>query len=118
MEFEYMHFSNQLKRMYYKSLTGQRLFDCWSNWNSSYHYKIAIAVKADGVHLGKTDACPKLARKHLYSWQIIGGTANTLEECELLIAKEVDYISLSPFRLTPTKTDLNTALGLNGYAAI
>ena len=82
------------------------------------HYKIAIAVKADGVHLGKTDACPKLARKHLYSWQIIGGTANTLEECELLIAKEVDYISLSPFRLTPTKTDLNTALGLNGYAAI
>ena len=82
------------------------------------HYKIAIAVKADGVHLGKTDACPTLARKHLYSWQIIGGTANTLEECELLIAKEVDYISLSPFRLTPTKTDLNTALGLNGYAAI
>ena len=82
------------------------------------HYKIAIAVKADGVHLGKTDACPTLARKHLYSWQIIGGTANTVEECELLIAKEVDYISLSPFRLTPTKTDLNTALGLNGYAAI
>jgi len=82
------------------------------------HYKIAIAVKADGVHLGKTDACPTLIRKHLYSWQIIGGTANTLEECELLIAKEVDYISLSPFRLTPTKTDLNTALGLNGYAAI
>jgi thiamine-phosphate pyrophosphorylase len=82
------------------------------------HYKIAIAVKADGVHLGKTDACPTLARKHLYSWQIIGGTANTLEECELLIAKEVDYISLSPFRLTPTKTDLNTALGLKGYAAI
>ena len=82
------------------------------------HYKIAIAVKADGVHLGKTDACPTLARKHLYSWQIIGGTANTVEECELLIAKEVDYISLSPFRLTPTKTDLNTALGLKGYAAI
>ena len=82
------------------------------------HYKIAIAIKADGVHLGKTDTCPTLARKHLYSWQIIGGTANTLEECELLIAKEVDYISLSPFRLTPTKTDLNTALGLNGYAAI
>ena len=82
------------------------------------HYKIAIAVKADGVHLGKTDACPTLVRKHLYSWQIIGGTANTLEECELLIAKEVDYISLSPFRLTPTKTDLNTALGLKGYAAI
>ena len=82
------------------------------------HYKIAIAVKADGVHLGKTDACPTLIRKHLYSWQIIGGTANTLEECELLIAKEVDYISLSPFRLTPTKTDLNTALGLKGYAAI
>ncbi len=82
------------------------------------YYKIAVAVKADGVHLGKTDSCPTLARKHLYSWQIIGGTANTLQDCEMLVSKEVDYISLSPFRLTPTEADLGTVLGLNGYTAI
>ena len=82
------------------------------------HYKIAKDVKADGVHLGKTDACPTMARKHLYTWQIIGGTANTLQDCETLISKEVDYISLGPFRFTTTKDNLSPLLGLNGYTAI
>ncbi|WP_338359549.1 thiamine phosphate synthase [Yeosuana marina] len=82
------------------------------------HYKIAKAVKADGVHLGKTDTCPTLARKELYSWQIIGGTANTMQDCETLISKEVDYISLGPFRFTKTKDNTPPVLGLNGYKAI
>ena len=81
-------------------------------------YKIAREVKADGVHLGKTDSCPTVARKYLYTWQIIGGTANTLQDCETLIEKEVDYISLGPFRFTETKADLPPVLGLEGYAAI
>ncbi|SFZ91621.1 thiamine-phosphate pyrophosphorylase [Flaviramulus basaltis] len=82
------------------------------------HYKIAKEVKADGVHLGKTDASPTIARKHLSTWQIIGGTANTLQDCETLIGKEVDYISLSPFRVTKNKDNLNSALGLSGYTSI
>ncbi len=82
------------------------------------HFKIAKEVKADGVHLGKTDSCPTIARKYLYTWQIIGGTANTLQDCETLIGKEVDYISLGPFRSTTTKDNLSPVLGLNGYTAI
>lgn len=82
------------------------------------YYKIAKTVKADGAHLGKTDTCPTLARKHLYTWQIIGGTANTLEDCETLIEKEIDYIGLGPFRFTATKNNLSPVLGLNGYRTI
>ena len=82
------------------------------------YYKIAKAIKADGVHLGKTDSCPTIARKHLYSWQIIGGTANTAQDCEALIAKDVDYISLSPFKLGTNKDNLSPVLGLKGYTAI
>jgi thiamine-phosphate pyrophosphorylase len=82
------------------------------------NYKIAKEVKAEGVHLGKTDSCPTVARKHLNTWQIIGGTANTLQDCETLISKEVDYISLGPYRFTTTKDSLNPVLGLNGYKAI
>ncbi len=82
------------------------------------HYKIAKEVKADGVHLGKTDTSPALARKHLYEWQMIGGTANTLEDCENLIANDIDYIGLGPFRFTTTKTNLSPVLGLNGYTSI
>ncbi|GAA4234132.1 thiamine phosphate synthase [Postechiella marina] len=82
------------------------------------YYKIAKEIKADGVHLGKTDTCPTIARKHLYTWQIIGGTANTLEDCEILIDKNVDYIGLGPFRFTTTKDNLSPILGLDGYTAI
>ena len=84
----------------------------------SHYYKIAIEVKADGVYLRKTDSCPTIARKQLYTWQLIGAEANTLQECETLIAKEVDYIILTPFRLATTKKSLSTVLGLNGFAAI
>lgn len=81
-------------------------------------YKIAKEVKADGVHLGTTDICPTIARKHLYTWQLIGGTANTLQDCEELIKKEVDYISLGPFKPTTTKVNTPPELGIQGYAAI
>ncbi|NQY28311.1 MAG: thiamine phosphate synthase [Flavobacteriaceae bacterium] len=82
------------------------------------HYKIAAEVKADGVHLGKSDICPTVARKALASWQIIGGTANTLEDCQALIEKKVDYIGLGPFRFTKTKDNLSPVLGENGYLTI
>lgn len=82
------------------------------------HYKIAREVKADGVHLENTDACPTKARIHIYTWQIIGGTAHTLEECQTLVAKQVDYIGLGPFRFTTTKDNVPAILGLKGYLEI
>lgn len=82
------------------------------------HYKIAKAVQADGVHLGKTDACPRVARQHLYDWQIIGGTANNLQDCQELMNKKVDYIGLGPFRFTSTKRNLSPILGLEGYVSL
>jgi len=81
------------------------------------NYKIAKDVKADGVHLEQTNSCPTVARKYLYTWQIIGGKANTLQECEHLISKEVDYICLGPFKNT-TQENLNPILGLNGFTLI
>ena len=82
------------------------------------NYKIAKEIKADGVHLGPLDTCPLVARKHLYSWQTIGATANTLYDCETLLDKEVNYISLGPLRETTTKENTSPILGLNGIKAI
>lgn len=78
-------------------------------------YKIAKEVKADGVYITKTSTYPTL-RKHLHTWQMVAGKANTLQECEFLLSKEVDYIVLGPFKTT-TKED-NTILGVNGFTAI
>ena len=82
------------------------------------HYKIAKEVKADGVHLGKTATCPTVARKYLDTWQIIGGTANTLQDCNTLLDKHVSYISLGPFRASTTTLNGPVVLDLEGYAAI
>ncbi len=82
------------------------------------HYKLAKEIKADGVHLGQSDVSPTLVRKHLYTWQMIGGSANTLQDCEALLEKEVDYICLGPFRSTTTENNVSQALGLNGFTAI
>ncbi|QNM86371.1 thiamine phosphate synthase [Polaribacter pectinis] len=81
------------------------------------NYKIAKDVKADGVHFTKLNADFTKARIHLYNWQIIGATANTLQESEILVDNNIDYITLSPFRNSKLDQDIKT-LGLNGFSLI
>ncbi|MDN3620383.1 thiamine phosphate synthase [Polaribacter undariae] len=82
------------------------------------HYKIAKSVKADGVHLGKNDECPLVVRAYLGVSFIIGGTANTAEDCKGLLNKKVDYIGLGPYQFTETKKNLSPVLGVKGYQKI
>jgi thiamine-phosphate pyrophosphorylase len=81
-------------------------------------YKVAKEVKADGVHLETSRHCPTAARKYLYPWQIIGASANSLQGCETLIGKEVDYIQLGPFRSITKQDSLPPVLGFIGYSLI
>ena len=82
------------------------------------HYKIAKAIKADGVHLGKSDECPLVVREYLGASFIIGGTANTAEDCKVLLDKKVSYIGLGPYQFTKTKQNLSPVLGVLGYKKI
>ncbi|WP_292891062.1 thiamine phosphate synthase [Nonlabens sp.] len=82
------------------------------------YYKIAHKIKADGTYLDRNDTCPTLARKGLYDWQTIGAAANTLEDCHSLIAKDIDYIGLGPFKISEDQKNHPVALGFNGYTAI
>lgn len=79
--------------------------------------QVALAVKADGIHVGKTDMAADEVRM-LAPDLIIGGTANNLEDCLALIDKKVDYIGLGPFRHTNTKQNLSPILGTAGYTEI
>lgn len=80
--------------------------------------KIAKEVKADGIHFNETTADFTKARIHLYTWQIIGATANTLQESEILIENQVDYIYLSPFKQAVKEEKPEITLGLNGFSLI
>ncbi|WP_430814992.1 thiamine phosphate synthase [Carboxylicivirga sp. RSCT41] len=82
------------------------------------HVEIAAKIGADGVHLGKNDMSPAMARDILGPQAIIGGTANTFEDIKRLVNEGVDYIGLGPFRFTETKKNLSPVLGTEGYKAI
>lgn len=79
---------------------------------------LAYNIHADGVHLGKEDMLPDMARQMLGKDFIIGRTANTYEDLAYLASKPVDYIGLGPYRFTHTKENLSPILGLEGYRAI
>lgn len=80
--------------------------------------EITKKIKADGVHLGKSDVRPSVARKELGNNIIIGGTANTYEDIIDLISEGVDYIGLGPYKFTTTKKELSPVLGIEGYKNI
>ncbi|HEY5507176.1 MAG TPA: thiamine phosphate synthase [Paludibacter sp.] len=82
------------------------------------HTEIVLRTGAHGVHLGKNDMSPSMAREMLGHEYFIGGTANTLEEVLYLIENGVDYVGLGPYRFTTTKKNLSPTLGKQGYAQI
>lgn len=79
------------------------------------HVDIAEEISADGVHLGKEDMSPTLARQILGPSVLIGRTCNSLEDLDEARSQPVDYIGLGPFRFTKTKEKLAPVLGLEGY---
>lgn len=80
--------------------------------------ELANEVCADGVHLGKNDMPIEEARRMLGNNMIIGGTANTFEDIQRLVAAGVSYIGLGPYRFTKTKDNLSPVLGIEGYRTI
>lgn len=82
------------------------------------HADVALAVGADGVHLGRDDMPVDEARRRLGPAFIIGGTANTLDDIRRLCRAGADYIGCGPYRFTTTKRRLAPLLGLEGYRAL
>lgn len=75
---------------------------------------VALAVDADGVHIGQSDMPYATARKLLGRDKIIGLSVETMDEVIAANALDVDYIGISPVYATPTKTDTLTPFGLDG----
>jgi thiamine-phosphate pyrophosphorylase len=67
---------------------------------------IAIAIDADGVHLGQEDLPVKAARKILGKDKIIGFSTHSFFQARLAQDYPVDYISVGPVFKSPTKPEL------------
>ena len=79
---------------------------------------VALAVEADGVHLGQTDMPLEIAKKILGGSMFIGISAESLEDALEAEKGGADYLGVSPIYATPTKTDTAPALGLEGLREI
>jgi len=79
---------------------------------------VALAVDADGVHVGQDDMPAALARKLIGRGRILGVSAGSVEEARRAEADGADYIGASPIFATPTKPDAPKPMGIEGLRAL
>lgn len=79
---------------------------------------IALALKADGVHLGQDDLPPEKAREILGKNAIIGFSTHSVAQAFEAIKLPVDYIAIGPVFATQTKENPDEVVGLEGVEAV
>jgi thiamine-phosphate pyrophosphorylase len=79
---------------------------------------VAVAAGADGVHVGRHDLSPLVARRLLPSPGILGGTANSLDEARRAFVLPLDYLGVGPVFGTRSKAEAPPPLGLPTLARI
>lgn len=75
---------------------------------------IALALDADGVHLGQDDMPLAVAKRILGPDRIIGVSVNRPEDIGEAAAGGADYAAISPVFHTATKEDISKPWGLEG----
>ena len=99
---------------------AQRIKDLLASYNVPLlindRVDVALAIGADGVHIGQNDIPYPLARQLLGQKAIIGLSVETQEQVQQAEAYDVDYLGVSPIFETPTKTDTTGSWGLAGLA--
>jgi thiamine-phosphate pyrophosphorylase len=79
---------------------------------------IALALKADGVHLGQTDLPAEAARRLLGKDAIIGFSTHNLQQAESATAMPVDYIAFGPIFQTSSKENPEPVAGLSALREV
>ncbi len=75
---------------------------------------LALAAKADGVHLGQDDLPPEKARKILGKKAIIGYSTHNLEQALEAVKLPIDYLAIGPVFATTTKENPDQVVGIDG----
>ncbi len=79
---------------------------------------VALAVGAQGTHLGADDLPGAAARRVAGPDHLLGGTARNPVQAKELVAAGADYLGVGPAYRTTTKTGLPDPMGPPGIAAV
>lgn len=78
------------------------------------HADLAVAVDADGVHIGQDDLPPGRVRQIIGDERIIGLSTHSVVQAQAALAMDdiIDYIGVGPIFATNTKEDVCVPVGL------
>lgn len=79
---------------------------------------IALAVGAEGLHLGQSDMPLAVARRLVGSEMFIGISAATVEKALFAQKDSADYIGVGAVYSTGSKADAGEAIGITGFQAV
>jgi len=79
---------------------------------------IALALGADGVHLGQDDLTPEAARRLLSEKAIIGFSTHNVEQAREAARMPVDYIAFGPVFETSSKENPDPVVGLDELSRV
>ena len=79
---------------------------------------IAVAIGADGVHIGQSDGNVCDIRKALPAGMILGVSVTNYLEALAMNATDADYLGVGPIFPTGSKDDAAPAIGIEGLARI
>lgn len=79
---------------------------------------VALAIDAEGAHVGQDDMPAPLARRLIGPDRILGVSAGTVAEAQGAEADGADYIGVGDVFGTPSKPDAGVPIGLDGLAEI
>jgi thiamine-phosphate pyrophosphorylase len=78
---------------------------------------LALAINADGVHLGQTDMDVKAARRLLGPNAIIGFSTHNLEQVKAALDLPIDYLAFGPIFKTTSKENPDPIAGISQLVA-
>ena len=79
---------------------------------------VALALGADGVHLGQDDMPPEAARRILGERAVIGFSTHNLQQALAASSLPVDYLALGPIFPTSSKENPDPTVGLEGLRRV
>lgn len=78
---------------------------------------VALAIDADGLHVGQDDMPYAMARALMGPDRIVGLSITALDQLDAEDARAADYLGVGPIFAQATKADAAPPLGLSGLAA-
>jgi thiamine-phosphate pyrophosphorylase len=78
--------------------------------------EVALALKAEGLHIGRNDMDPGEARRLIGPQRLLGCSPQTVEEAQQAEELGADYLGIGDVYGTSSKPDADPPIGLQGLA--